>query len=319
MHVGADDVAAVHVRVGLDRLHELGHALGRLDAARTRARARSATRPPRPAPSSSPARRSPARGRPSPRPARPSRAARRTSRRARCRASSSSVEHRVLGVGGVDRVHRLARHAAARAPPAAAGAASRRRRARSRLSTNACSAWLMTSTALTRSHAARRAAAAGLLSSCASPAAIVPSEVSRSRLASRALTPRITGPITRITWRWTERCVSARSTNASRGTIAIRHGPSAVEVDRQRALGQRRDRADPGRPVVRRRRLDPPVDVLAWRRTCRRTAAAARARARPARAAPRRPRRRAAARRPPTPRAPRRSARRTGRPAAGRR
>ena len=44
----------------------------------------------------------------------------------------------------------------------------------------------MTLTASTRSLAARRAAAAGLLSSCASPAAIVPSDVSRSRLASRA-------------------------------------------------------------------------------------------------------------------------------------
>ena len=68
------------------------------------------------------------------------------------------------------------------------------------LSTNARSAWLMISTASTRSDAARRAAAAGLLSSCARPAAIVPSEVSRSRLASRALTPRITGPITCMTF-----------------------------------------------------------------------------------------------------------------------
>src|SRR4051794_29472286 len=97
-------------------------------------------------------------------------------------------------------------------------------------STNPCSAWLTTSTASTRSDAARRAAAAGLLSSCARPAAIVPSEVRRSRLASRWLMPRITGPITDMTLRWTDRSCSARSMNASRGTIANRHGPSASTV-----------------------------------------------------------------------------------------
>ena len=88
----------------------------------------------------------------------------------------------------------------------------------------------MTSTASTRSDAARRAAAAGLLSSWARPAAIVPSEVSRSRLDSRWLMPRITGPITGMTLRWTDRSCSASSMNASRGTIATRHGPSASTV-----------------------------------------------------------------------------------------
>ena len=85
----------------------------------------------------------------------------------------------------------------------------------------------MTSTASTRSDAARRAAAAGLLSSCASPAAIVPSDVSRSRLASRALTPRITGPITCITFACTDGWRIASALKRSRGMIATRHGPSA--------------------------------------------------------------------------------------------
>ena len=72
------------------------------------------------------------------------------------------------------------------------------------LSTNLRSAWLITSTASTRSDAARRAAAAGLLSSWASPAAIVPSEVSRSRVDSRELMPRITGPMASMILRCTD-------------------------------------------------------------------------------------------------------------------
>jgi hypothetical protein len=74
-----------------------------------------------------------------------------------------------------------------------------------------------------------------LLSSGASPAAIVPSEVSRSREDSRALMPRITGPITCMTFRCTEGCASVRSMNASRGTIAARQGPSASTLSGSRS------------------------------------------------------------------------------------
>ena len=88
----------------------------------------------------------------------------------------------------------------------------------------------MTCIAVTSSLAARRAAAAGLLSSCASPAAIVPSDVSRSRLDSRELMLRMTGPITLITLRCTDRCLSASSMNGSRGMIETRQSTPATIV-----------------------------------------------------------------------------------------
>ena len=54
-------------------------------------------------------------------------------------------------------------------------------------STKRASAEATTSSASASWAAARRAAAAGLLSSCASPAAIVPSDASRSRFCSTAV------------------------------------------------------------------------------------------------------------------------------------
>ena len=55
----------------------------------------------------------------------------------------------------------------------------------------------------------------------------MPSEVRRSREDSRWLIPRITGPMTCITFLNTERCITARSWKCSRSMIATRHGPSA--------------------------------------------------------------------------------------------
>ena len=225
-----------------------------------------------------------------------------------------------IGVGLVDRVHRLAR-ARPRSSASFCSAISFSASARSMpASTNARSAWLMTSIAVTRSLAARRAAAAGLLSSWASPAAIVPSDVSRSRLDSRELMPRMTGPITCITLRCTDRCLSASSMNSSRGMIATRHATVGLDRDRQRALGDRGDRADPGRrrcsACPGRCRPSPSMRPS----SCRRTAAAGRASRRPARAAPRPPATsRISGDRRPLRRAARRSARRTGRSGAARR
>ncbi len=64
---------------------------------------------------------------------------------------------------------------------------------------------LSTSSASARSEAARRAAEAGLLSSWARPAAIVPSDASRSRFCSSSVIRRITGRTTAITRRNTGR------------------------------------------------------------------------------------------------------------------
>ena len=66
----------------------------------------------------------------------------------------------------------------------------------------------------------RRAAAAGLLSSWASPAAIVPSDVSRSRFCSRWVIACITGRIRDITCWNTGRCETTRSVNGSGATTA---------------------------------------------------------------------------------------------------
>jgi len=85
----------------------------------------------------------------------------------------------------------------------------------------------ITSSASSIWAAARRAAAAGLLSSCARPAAIVPSEVSRSRFCSMPVIRLITGATCRMT-RWcTAGCENARRRKSSASTSATRQGVSA--------------------------------------------------------------------------------------------
>ena len=79
-----------------------------------------------------------------------------------------------------------------------------------------------TSRASASSADERFAAAAGLFSSCASPAAIVPSDASRSRFCSMPWIRFMTGRMIRmIRWK-TARCISVSSTNRSVGTVAMR-------------------------------------------------------------------------------------------------
>ena len=96
-----------------------------------------------------------------------------------------AVEQLVLGVGGGERVERRARRAA-RSTASRCSATSCSASSRSMPdSTKRPSVELSTSSASASLRGARgAAAAAGLLSSCASPAAIVPSEASRSRFCS---------------------------------------------------------------------------------------------------------------------------------------
>ena len=110
-----------------------------------------------------------------------------------------------------------------------------------------------TSSASARSAAARRAAAAGLFSSCASPAAIVPSDASRSRFCSRrGDAARRPAEPARITRRWTDGCASASCGEVLRGDHA-RCGTSVTRphLPRRAGLGQGRDRAHPGRGAWR--------------------------------------------------------------------
>ena len=125
----------------------------------------------------------------------------------------------------------------------------------------------MTSSASAMSLAARVAAAAGLLSSWARPAAIVPREASRSRFCSTA----VRRPRTGATWcmirRCTERWLSASSVNGSAATVARRHSVARDHPDRHDALGEHRDRAHPRRPFVAPDRLEAiAVDVAPPRR-----------------------------------------------------
>jgi len=80
-----------------------------------------------------------------------------------------------------------------------------------------------TSSASARSAAERLAAAAGLLSSCARPAAIVPSDASRSRVCSTALRRVITGGIWRMMRACTAGLARTSSMNRSVGMRASRH------------------------------------------------------------------------------------------------
>ena len=75
--------------------------------------------------------------------------------------------------------------------------------------------------------AARWAAAAGLLSSCASPAAILPSSARRSRFCSMSLMRRTTGAMFFMTRACTAGCDSASRLKSSGATRAIRQFVSA--------------------------------------------------------------------------------------------
>ena len=77
------------------------------------------------------------------------------------------------------------------------------------------------------SEAARLTAAAGLLSSCASPAAMVPSDSRRSRFCSAPARRDITGFICFMTRSWTAGWASVRRRKSSAGMSATSHGTSA--------------------------------------------------------------------------------------------
>ena len=176
-----------------------------------------------------------------------------------------------------------------------------------------------TSTASTICPAARPAAAAGLLSSCASPAAIVPSEVSRSRLCSIAVTRLMTGATCCITRRCTAGCESASRRNSAGSTTAMRQAVSACMRTPSGALGQRADGAHPGRGDVAAGRPRRDLPRSGTSASCPRAArntpggtSPCSARISPALGQPGRARPRA------TPRAARRPGRRTGRSSATR-
>ncbi len=97
-------------------------------------------------------------------------------------------------------------------------------------STNRPTVELTTASASAICAAARRAAAAGLFSSCARPAAIVPSAARRSRFCSRPVIRLITGAICCITRRCTAGCTSARRRKSSDGISARTHADSVVTV-----------------------------------------------------------------------------------------
>ena len=94
-------------------------------------------------------------------------------------------------------------------------------------STNSPSVALMTSSASAMSEAARLTAAAGLLSSCARPAAIVPNDSRRSRFCSAPASRDITGFICPMTRSCTAGCAKARRRKSSAGMSATSHGTMA--------------------------------------------------------------------------------------------
>ena len=192
--VGLDDPAAVHVGVGLDRTDQASSSARSTRAGRSTSRwalSDAATEPQR--------RR---RGR-----SRPMRAsARATPSRLRRQPAAQRVAtrraRRAPPAGRASRPRRRRRRAptarCARRTGAAPGRAGRRSgrrpRARCRPATNSLSVAPITSSASASSAAERRAADAGLFSSCASPAAIVPSAASRSRFCSIAVKRAHSGP-----------------------------------------------------------------------------------------------------------------------------
>ena len=145
------------------------------------------------------------------------------------------LEQRILGVGGVERVERGAPggaldRLACRATSFAASSRSMPD------STKRRSVAPTTSTASTIWSAARPAAAAGLLSSCASPAAIVPSEVSRSRFCSIAVMRLMTGATCCITRRCTAGWANASRRNSSGSMTPSAARGLGLHAHAQRAL-----------------------------------------------------------------------------------
>ena len=158
-------------------------------------------------------------------------------------------EQLLFGIGGV-----RARRAPWPRPPgrrlAVEVSRAARRRSRSMpASTNEAKAEPIASRASVIWAAARRAAAAGLLSSCARPAAIVPREASRSRFCSRSVMRLITGATWRITRWWIPGWAKARRWKSSGTTVARRQSVSACMRTPSVPPVSDGDRAHPGRRV----------------------------------------------------------------------
>ena len=187
-HVDLDHLAAVHVGVGLDRLDELAHPVGRLAQLGRQLTRSSATRRSSAASPPSPGRRL---RRPGPRtPGRCRRppAARRSAmaRTPRRRPARRTAHPRRRPRRGSRAACALTRSSL---PRAAARPAPRPAHARSRTRPASPTVSVSTSSVSPRSDAARLAAAAGLFSSWARPADIVPSDARRSRFCSQGGDP----------------------------------------------------------------------------------------------------------------------------------
>ena len=245
MDVHLDELAPVHVGVGLHGADKSAHLLGR-GAQLLGQRARGDARPrSRRWPRSSPDRRAPAR-RPATRVRRRRwRVARRGATAPRCRTPRAARAARP------PRRRRRARRAPS-APEACSSAwrcsaTSCSASSRSMPASTNCpivSASVVSASAM--SAEARWAAAAGLFSSCASPAAIVPSDSSRSRFCPIAATRLTTGRIWRMT-RWcTGRCSNTRSRKSSGAMKAKRDGSSTCMRTVPRPSGEQR-RSHPSR------------------------------------------------------------------------
>ena len=120
---------------------------------------------------------------------------------------------------------------------------------------------LTTSTASAICAADRRAAAAGLLSWWASPAAISPSEAMRSRCCSTAVIRLMIG----VTWLMTRPCTAGRGQRQSPEVLGGDHRHPADDVGLHAHLhvvaGQHGDREDPrGRQLAANRLAPPGVD-----------------------------------------------------------
>ncbi len=221
MDVDLDQPAAVHVGVALDGADEAAHPLGRLGqligqvASQQRGGDPAQGRVPRPAPASM---------------ADPVQeglidsGARERLGQAPAILDARLLERRgdgLFGVGGLE----CGAGARARRPCAAPRPASSRARPPAERSTPDSTKTPIvepsTSSASARSEEARRAAAAGLLSSWARPAAIVPSDSSRSRFCSIEVIRPTTGRTRASTRLMIERLATASSTKSS-GTIAAR-------------------------------------------------------------------------------------------------
>ena len=206
------------------------------------------------------------------------RAARRSATASATPRSSSRVEHRVLGVGGVERVERRALRGALER------LALEREQLLGVLALDAglderASASSMTSSASTRSR--RRALGRGrrVVELVREPGRHRAERGEPLAAGSRALMPRITGPITlhHLAVHRAVRRARARRTARAGSSATPARGRRRRSSTPSRALGQRGDRADPGRRVLVADRLAAPVDhVHATRRALEQQQQAAR-------------------------------------------